>query len=274
MLKGGVSNQEFKNIPFWFHCSCGSKARLEADSESNSLIGRGSCFRCGKEYTINFQSKDNPRISEIVSQISARCLSMPLIFFNGLGISCYVGGVAGKDYLEQARHVAERLGLSFCPVVFWRPKDVYSGIGQLAALINFKEISGTSNLSQHTKIKAELKNRFAKIEKEISEIELDRTNVIDSSELDKEERIKILKSLSIKKYHLRRETSHSVLRRNYKLLQNVNSVMRLHSCIIDYAINVGLEKTSKYWLEFLRETKDLSLDVNLKTSYDELLKYI
>ncbi len=83
-----------------------------------------------------------------------------------------------------------------------------------------------------------------------------------------------MKSLSIKKYHLRRETSHSVLRRNYKLLQNVNSVMRLHSCIIDYAINVGLEKTSKYWLEFLRETKDLSLDVNLKTSYDELLKYI
>jgi hypothetical protein len=273
-LKAGVFDWEFETIPFWYHCGCGSKARLTAEYKCNSLIGRGSCLRCGKEYVIDFQSKNDPQISEIVSRISARSLSMPLIFFHGLGIACYVGGVAGKDYLMQARHVAKRLGLSFSPVVIWRPRDVYSGIGQLSALIYFKLLSGTSDFSQYESMKVEYKKKVAEISKKIQDIELQKTNIWANSEIKKEERMQTLKDLISRQNELKRATNYPVFLRNFKLLENVAFVMSLHPCIVDYAVNVGLKQTSEQWIAFLRETNDISLDINLKTGYDDVMQSI
>jgi hypothetical protein len=273
-LNGGVFDQEFETIPFWYHCGCGSKARLTAELKSGSLIGRGSCLRCGREYTFDFQSKNDPQIYGIVSQISARSLSMPLIFFHGLKVACYVGGVGGQEYLIQAKHVANRLGLSFCPVIIWRPRDSYFGIGQLSALMYFKRISGMSDLSQYETIKDAYKKKVAEIDEKIKEIELHKANIIANPELKKEEQIKTLKDLASKQNDIRRATQYPVLMRDLKLLENVANVMSLRPCIVDYGVNIGLKQTSEQWLSYLTEANDLSSDVNLRTIYDDILQYI
>ena len=273
-LKGGVFDQEFETIPFWYHCGCGSKTRLTAEYETNSLVGRGSCLRCGKEYYVDFQSKSDPQISEVASQISARSLSMPLVFFHGLAVACYVGGVDGEEYLMQAEYVAERLGLNFSPVVVWRPKDIYLGIGQLNALICFKRISGISDFSQYEEIEAEYKSKVCKIDEKIREIELQKANVLANSKMNKRERIQNLKDLAGKQDQLRRATQYSVLMHNVRLLENVRFVMNLYPCIVDYAVNIGLKETSERWITFLRENGNLSADIKLKTKYDDVLQYI
>lgn len=273
-LNAGVFDHESETIPFWYHCSCGSKARLRAECKGESLVGRGYCLRCGKEYVVDFQSKNDPQVCGIVSQISARSISMPLIFFHGLGVACYVGGVGGQEYLMDAAHVAKRLGSPFCPVVVWRPRDIYPGIGQLSALTFLKRISGSSDFSQCETIKAEQGKKMVEVEKKIQKIELEKANIMASSEIEKEERIQTLKDLASRQNELRRAARYLVLVHDFRLLENVVGVMRLHPCIVDYAVNVGLKQTSEQWIAFLNETNDLSSGVNLKTGYDEVLQSV
>jgi hypothetical protein len=199
---------------------------------------------------------------------------MTLVFFHGLRVCCYVGGVGGKGYLEQARYVAERLGMTFPPVVVWRPKDVFYGIGQLDALMTFKRLSGTFDFSRYPMVKVELKKKVAEVEKEIDQLELKKKKLIDGSESRDEEQVQSLKALSNRQNEIRRAADFPLLVRNLKLLENVAEVMHLYPCIVDYAVNVGLKETSEQWIAFLKENGSLSSDINLTTNFDDVLQHV
>jgi hypothetical protein len=269
-LKGGVYEQEFETIPFWYHCDCGSKARLKAEQKNESLVGQGRCVRCGKEYQLDLGSKSEPRISEIVKRISARSLSMPLVFFHGLKVNCYVGGVGGTAYLKQAQCVAERLNMTSSPVVVWRPRDVYIGVGQLEALMTFRKLSGSFDFSEYPHVEASLRGKVAAVQSKIDELEAQKKQLCGSSGGRKEEQVQNLKILSAKQIEVRRESDFSVLVRNLGLLENVAAVMDLYPCIVDYAVNVGLRETSEQWIAFLHENGSLVSNVSLRTRFDNV----
>lgn len=270
----GVFKNEFNTIPFWYHCDCGSKARLMAELQGQLIFGHGECLRCGKDYKFEFSSKTRPNVSGILSRISARSITMPLVFFDGLKVCCYVGGVGGKEYLRQAKYVAEHLGKAFPPLAIWRPKDVYFGVGQLEALMMFRRLSGTFDFSQCSIVKARFKREFKRIKESIGEVELQKRRLAAQAGAEKEEIIKEMKALSAKQNEIRKKTGFSVLVRNLKLLENVKGVLGLFPCIVDYAVNVGLKATSEQWVAFLKEDGSLSSDVNLKTDFDDLVKLI
>jgi len=269
-VEGGVFEQERETIPFWYHCVCGSKARLTAEQTEGRFVGRGQCLRCGEEYRLDFGSKDDPHISEYISRISARSLSVPLVFFSGLRVGCYVGGVGGKEYLKQAEYVAERLGLSFPPVVVWRPRDEYFGLGQLDALFVYRHVSGSWDLTLLPTVEIDLRKKAELVQSRVDELEADKKLL---GAKDKEENdIEKLKALSARQSEIRRLADFSVLVRNIKLLESVSDVMHLYPCVIDYAVNVGLRETSEQWKGFLRENGDLSSDIHLKTRFEEVAK--
>jgi hypothetical protein len=269
-LKGGVYEQEFETIPFWYHCDCGSKAKLKAEQKNESLVGQGRCVRCGKEYWLDFGSKGEPRISEVAERISARSLSMPLVFFHGLKVGCYVGGVGGTAYLKQAQCVAEHLGMTFAPVVVWRPRDVYFGVGQLEALMIFRKLSGSFDFSEYPRVEASLRGKVAAVQSKIDELEAQKKQLCGSSGGRKEEQVQNLKILSAKQIEVRREADFSVLVRNLGLLENVAAVMNLYPCIVDYAVNVGLRKTSEQWIDFLQDNGSLLSSIRLRTGFDDI----
>ena len=68
---------------------------------------------------------------------------------------------------------------------------------------------------------------------------------------------------------MRREADFSVMVRNVGLLENVVAAMELHPCIVDYAVNVGLRKTSEQWIAFLQRDGSLLSDVKLSTGFDD-----
>lgn len=273
-IKGGVYAQEYKTVPFWYHCDCGSKARLIAEFEDESFVGRGSCLGCEKEYSIDFGSRKEPEISGVLSRISTRSLSMPLVFFDGLGVCCYVGGIGGQEYLWEARHVAEHLGMSFPPVVVWRPLDVYFGVGQLDALMRFRMFSGTFDFSKYAAVVAELRKKVDNIEGEIKWLARKQKNVADDAGLGKEEKIEKIKAISIRQTSIRKETGFPLLVRDLKILGNVGSVLKLFPCIVDFAVNVGLKATSEQWIESLKNNADLSMDVRLRTVLEVIVQQI
>lgn len=267
----GVQEEEFKTVPFWHHCSCGSKARLKAEQGAEYIIGQGQCIRCEKEYLFDFGSRHAPQISEIASNLSARSLSMPLVLFHGLGVGCYVGGVGGTEYLKQAQFVAEHLNIAFPPVVVWRPRDVYFGVGQLEALMLFRKLSGTFDFSQYAQVEAGLRAKAAAVRLTIDELEEKKKQFCVGSGARSKEQIENLKALSMKQNEVRREANFSMLTRNLGLLENVAAVMDLYPCIVDYAVNVGLNETSEQWIAFLRRNGGLSSNVILSTRFDNVV---
>jgi hypothetical protein len=266
---GGVNEQEFEIAPFWHHCECGSKARLMAGKKDGELIGRGNCLRCGKEYEISLELGEAPAFREYLAHVSARSVSMPLVLFPGLGVCCYVGGVGGQEYLRQAKYVADGLGISFPPVVVWRPKDVYLGIGQLGALLTYNALSGTLELSQLVPFESQLKEKIDRVVKQVEDLELQKKDISKTSQPSKKETIDRLKTLSIRQSEIRRENDFSLLSRNLKLVENVKTVLSLYPCMIDYAVNVGLKRTSDSWVAFLKDNGDLRSEVPLTTGLQD-----
>lgn len=270
----GVYQQEYRTVPFWYHCDCGSKARLMAELGDESFIGRGTCLVCGKEYEVDFSSKKEPRISGFMSRISTRSLSLPLVFFRGLDVCCYVGGVAGQEYLQEAKYVADHMGMLFPPVVIWRPLDTYFGVGQLDALLRFRQFSGTFDLSQYSTAVAELEKKIADIEGKINWLVTAQKQAQNDGGLSKEAKAEKGKLLSVRQTRTRRARGFTLLKSNLKLLENVETVMHLFPCIVDYAVNVGLKATSEQWIKFLKENGDLSSNVRLRTDLDLLAQTI
>lgn len=195
---------------------------------------------------------------------------MPLVFFQGLKVACYVGGVGGTEYLKQAQCVAGHLNTTFPPVVVWRPKDVYSGVGQLEALMIFRKISGTFDFARYPQIEDNWRKKVVEVQSKIDEIEKEKKLLCASSGERKEEQIRALKVLSAKQAEVRRAADFSVLMRNLGLLENVATAMNLHPCIVDYAVNVGLRETSEQWIAFLQDSNSLSSNVSLRTVFDNL----
>jgi hypothetical protein len=268
--KEGVYEREYDTIPFWYHCDCGSKARLTARHQDGFLIGSGECLRCKREYEISFGSKILPSLSGIVSRISARSLSMPLIFFDGLKVGCYVGGVGGKEYLHQASFVARNMDMHFPPIAIWRPKDVYFGVGQLEALMMFRRLSSSFDFSQLPAAKAALEDKIANIQEQIDRLEHRKKGYAKNMHV-KKDTIERMKVLSSEQNKIRKETNFSLLVHDLKLLENIDAVMNLHSCMVDYAVNVGLKETSEQWIAFLEQNGSFSLDVVLKTGFEDFV---
>lgn len=208
---------------------------------------------------------------------------MPLIFFHGLEVCCYVGGVGGAEYLRQAKYVAESVGMAFPPIVIWRPKDVYFGVGQLEASLMFRSLSGTFDFSRYQDIKRGFEDKVLQVKKGVEELESYKKGLANSGESKTAEMIQELKAASIKQNEIRREAKFPLLERNLKLLENVLTVANLHPCIIDYAVNIGLKETSNQWVAFLNANGNLSENLTLKTDsppvqnllldLTELLKY-
>jgi hypothetical protein len=264
----GVYNDECHTVPVWYHCDCGGKVRLVATEIEQNITGRGTCLRCGKEYEIDFSEKSE--IWDDLDRVSARALTMPLVFFSGLGVTCYVGGVGGRQYLRQAKHVADYMGMAFPPIAIWRPRDRYLGLAQLEALLTVRHISGTQDVRQSDQAEAVLREKLTRIQGEIEELESYKNKIADS-ELDHNQRVEKIRALSEQQNTLRRGTNLALISRQLGLIENTKRAMNLYPCMIDYAINIGLRNTFEQWEAFLKTTGDLGSDINLRTRMDEQL---
>ena len=271
---GGVSSQEPELAPFWYHCDCGSKLRLFLKEQEGSLVGCGDCVGCKRSFKLGFGAADCPDVAGVASRISARAIPMTLVFFKGLGVSCYVGGVGGKEYLVQARFVADKLGIALPPTAVWRPHDTYAGIGQLEALLELKRMCadlGVGDLSGAVDV---LKSRLAEAQRCLDKLEASKGGIMEElrghpeDEKLKEE----IKRISLSQTEVKRSSNLSVINHELKILENIPVVLNLIPSIIDYAVNVGLKETSDQWTRYLNENGDLSSDVNLKSALNQVMR--
>jgi len=273
-IGGGVSDQEPLLAPFWYHCDCGSKVRLFLMEKDGSLSGQGNCVGCGDYYELGFGAKNDPDISSVVSRVSARAISMSLVFFNGLMPSCYVGGVGGVRYLVEAEHVAKGLGIPFPPVVVWRPHDRYLGVGQLEAVLELRRICSDLGARDVSAAKDLLKARIGEIRERLDKLEESKKRVVEKlREHPNDENLKEeIKRISMNRTRMVKSSDLSVVSHELKILENVSTVLDLIPSIIDYAVNVGLREMSNQWIRHLNESGGLSSDVHLESVLNHVVE--
>jgi hypothetical protein len=265
---GAVHGDEHLTVPVWYHCECGSKARLIAADTEGGIMGHGDCLVCGKRHEIDFSPESS--IWSDLSRVSARALAMPLVFFEGLRVCGYVGGTGGRQYLQQAEYVADQMGIAFPPVVIWRPHDRYLGLGQLEALLTLKKLAGSFDLSQRKAAEGALREKLATVQRRIDELET-RKKEIAGSMGEESEKINEIKYLAKQQDMMRREANSPMLARHLGLLENSERVVKAYPCIIDYAVNLGLRNVSEQWEASLKTAEDLSSDITLRTTMDQQL---
>jgi hypothetical protein len=263
----GVSEQEPFLAPFWYHCSCGSKAKLFLKEKDGSLSANGNCIRCQEHYELDLGHEDDPDVFKIAPHISARAIPMGLVLFSGLQPSCYVGGVAGEAYLAEAQHVAEGLDLLFPPIAVWRPHDKYAGVQQLGALLELRLVCDELGVRTLSEAKDMLLSQISKMHQRLDEIEASKNSLVEElrkspNDQELEER---LRSLSMSHTEMCRSSDLSVIHRRLKILENVLIVSSLIPSIIDYAVNIGLKETSDQWMRHLSEKGSLETDVFLES---------
>lgn len=272
-ISSGVSAEESLLIPFWYHCSCGSKVRLFSALRNGSIFGYGDCEVCGCHYDFDFGSVTKPDVSDVASRISFRAISWILAFSKGLGLSCYVGGIGGMWYVMELKYVADRLGISLPPIPVWRPHDRYVGIGQLEALLKLKEMCADLGVSDLSAAMDVLKSRIAGVNVCLDDLEFSKSSVMEKLQehSDGEELEEEVKRLSLSKTKVKRSSNLSVIYRKLKILENVPVVLDLIPSIIDYAVNVGLKETSDQWVQYLNENGHLFSDVHLKPILNQFM---
>jgi hypothetical protein len=267
----GVSEQEPFLAPFWYHCSCGSKAKLLLEQKDGHLVGSGDCVRCQKHYELDLGHKDEPNLREIASHISARAIPMGLVFFNGLQPCCYVGGAAGAAYLTEAAHVARGLGSSFPVIVVWRPYDRYLGVGQMEVLSEVEGICrdlGAENVLLaknllNTRL-SEIQGRLERLERLKSEAEERLRNNPGDGKLKRE-----IREASVRRTNMVKSSRLSVVCLERKVFENASKALGLMPSIIDYAVSVGLKETSDQWIRHLNEGGDFHSSVKLESVLEQ-----
>ena len=272
-IGAGVSDQEPQLAPFWYHCGCGSKVRLFLAEQDESLAGYGNCVGCGRGYELDFGASEKPDVSSVASRISARAVPMTLVFFKGLGVSCYVGGIGGVRYLMEARYVADKLSVPFPPTPVWRPHDRYVGIGQMEALLEFKRLSGSFEVSSYEEVVDRLRSQIAGVRRNIDKLEAQKEKIVGKLRQGCRNETKLreeIRAISIAQSEIKRSSHLSVLNRDLKILENVPVVLNQIPSIIDYAVNIGLKETSNQWIEYLTKNGNLSSNVRLKGVLDDV----
>jgi len=252
------------HTPIWYHCPCNGKADVEARSTHDcALVTR--CRACNT--TSEFKGNLRSALQQMLPNVSLRAEAM-LIAFSGIGITFYVGGKGGAEYLRRAAKIAEALGVRFPVVSTWRPKDVYGGIGQLDAMLELLRIRAQYNLVQDDEkcdvaiLQRELDDMLADIDQGICALDNLKSAVANRKVDGFKEKIGLIVNMQTQ---LKAQFERNKIARDRSIVANTKKTLSVIPSIIDYAVNIGVQSTTAQWLAALEQNTHFDKTLLLKT---------
>jgi len=251
--------------PIWYHCPCGGKADVETTQASDCTLS-AKCRACNT--TAEFKGGLRAALQQMLPNLSLRAEAM-LLAFSGIGLTFYVGGHGGAEYLGRAHKIAESLGMRFPVVSIWRPRDIYGGVAQLDAILELLKMILAYDLERNAEkcdaatVLSELDDRLAEIERAVFRLD-DLKRAVATRRLDgfKEEIAFIVKMQNELKTRLERDK----IARDRSIVANIKTTVRMVPSIIDYVINIGMRSTASQWSKALENELSFDADVPLKTN--------
>ena len=251
--------------PIWYHCPCNGKADVKVvRSPDHKLVA--TCRACNT--TVEFKGGMRQALEQMLPNVSLRAESM-LIAFSGIGITFYVGGKGGAEYLSRASRIAEELGMQFPVVSTWRPRDIYGGVGQLDAILELLRVRSEYYLMRNAVtcdaaiIGNELDLILADIDQAISALDnLKRAIATRKAAGFKEQIAFVIDTQN----DLKTRFERNKIARDSSIVTHTKNTVGMIPSIIDHAINVGMRSTASQWSTALEENIHFDEDVPLKTN--------
>ncbi|MGZ4911988.1 MAG: hypothetical protein ACXV5B_02560 [Halobacteriota archaeon] len=256
--------------PVWYHCPCGGKADVKLmPSPDVGLLA--TCRAC--HMTVEFKGDLSCSLEQMLPDISLRAEAM-LLAFSGIGVTYYVGGKGGVEYLRRANRVADGLHMPFPVVSMWRPRDIYGGIGQLDAILELLRIQVDYNLANGKTcdinvLSNELNGLLSDIDQALSSLDRLKADIASRKVDGFKETIGVIVQIQ---RQLKVQLDRSKVARDRSIMNNSTKTLRVIPSILDYSINIGLKETAAQWLDTLQSNRPFEADVSLTTnaSSDEL----
>lgn len=244
-----VSAASHLQAPVWIHCKCGSKASAKIKRKAEETVLFGPCISCKTEIELNLGKSNNLDLRSYIHSFSPRAIPIPLLLSRDLDVSCYVSGTGGIGYLVDGTLISKKLGLDLPTVLVWPSKDRYNGIGQAQALALMKN-TNIGDINAHLRMLARQSSEY---EAKIRPLLLERSEKIRNGQP--------INELLTRLFTLKKEQRN--IRQQISIAEKIRNAINLSPCIIDYAINFGIEKIEQKWRSHLLNKADLALPVEI-----------
>ena len=248
----GVSANLNRHSPLWLHCECGSKASSKiTKNENGEIVLIGKCMSCKKNLSLSVGSNGKVSIPEAqIDMVSPRAIPILLLLSRELAISGYISGTGGSlGYTIVGKKVFDELQIKLPPMMLWAANDVFTGIAQREAS-RYLEENGISNISEFF---IEINQKNDELRKKIEPLILRRNEIYRN----KDQLQTLLSDLFYYKQEQRK------IKDIIKNVQKSKNALKLKSCIIDYAVNLGIGQIEQKWSRKLVENNDLTKQVEL-----------
>jgi bacillithiol biosynthesis BshC len=248
----GVSANLNKHSPLWLHCDCGSKASSKISKNDNGeILLIGKCISCKKNLSLSIGKNGKISIPEDkIEMVSPRAIPILLLLSRELAISGYISGIGGSiGYTIVGKRVFDELQIKLPPMMLWAGADVFTGIAQREAS-RYLEENGISNM---TEFFIQINQKNDELRKKIEPLILKRNEIYEN----KAQLQDLLSDLFYYKQEQRK------VKDIIKNVQKSKNALKLRSCIIDYAVNMGIEHVEHEWSHKLVENNDLTKPVVL-----------
>jgi hypothetical protein len=248
----GVSANLNKHSPLWLHCDCGSKASSKISKRANGqVVLMGKCISCKKNLSLSIGNNEKISLPEnMLNMVSPRAIPILLLLSRELAISGYISGTGGSiGYTIVGKRVFDELQIKLPTMVLWAGNDLYTGFAQREAS-KYLEENGISNISEFF---IEINQKNNELRKIIEPLILSRNRIYKN----KDELETLLEKLFYYKQEQRK------IKNIIKHTQKSKNALKLKSCIIDYAVNFGIERIEQKWSHKLVNSNDLTEPVLL-----------
>lgn len=248
----GVSANLNRHSPLWLHCDCGSKASSKISRKDNGeILLIGKCISCKKNLSLSIGKNGKISIPEDkIKMVSPRAIPILLLLSRELAISGYISGIGGSiGYTIVGKRVFDELQIKLPPMMLWAGADVFTGIAQREAS-RYLEENGISNM---TEFFIQINQKNDELRKKIEPLVLKRNEIYGN----KAQLQDLLSDLFYYKQEQRK------VKDIIKNVQKSKNALKLRSCIIDYAVNLGIERVEHEWSHKLVENNDLTKPVVL-----------
>lgn len=248
----GVSPNLNKHSPLWLHCDCGSKASSKISRKDNGeIVLIGKCISCKKSVSLSIGKNYKVSIPEnMLDMVSPRAIPILLLLSRELAISGYISGTGGSiGYTVVGKRVFDALQITLPTMVLWPGNDVYKGFAQSEAS-RYLEENGISNISEFF---IDINHKNDELKKQIEPLILRRKEIYENKDQ--------LKSLLDNLFYYKQEQRK--IKGVIKNVQKSKNALKLKSCIIDYAVNFGIERIEQEWSHKLVDNNDFTKPVLL-----------
>jgi hypothetical protein len=211
----------------------------------------GKCISCKKNLSLSIGNKEKISLPEnMLNMVSPRAIPILLLLSRELAISGYISGTGGSiGYTIVGKRVFDELQIKLPTMVLWAGNDLYTGFAQRKAS-KYLEENGISNISEFF---IEINQKNNELRKIIEPLILSRNRIYKN----KDE----LESLLEKLFYYKQEQRK--IKDMIKHTQKSKNALKLKSCIIDYAVNFGIERIEQKWSHKLVNSNDLTEPVLL-----------